>query len=166
MNCGFNLIWQRWENERFQLIYFFRLNLVLKKSNSGKSGRTLMWIQPPGSGWPTAVLHWQFCNSGKIQLTRPNLQHETQRAPTVPSCNCFSTYVPNTSSLFTFRFRCDDGQLVLSFAGFGSSNIAFSALQTFAGFVLTVLGPLIATLDNDLLWLRTSINSSRITLEV
>ena len=116
-----------------------------------------------GSGWPTAVLHWQFCNSGKIQLTRPNLQHETQRAQTVPSCNCRSTRIPNTSSLFTFRFRCDDGQLVLPF---GSSNVAISALQTFAGFVLTVLGPLIAALYNDLLWLRTSINSSRVTLEV
>ena len=58
------------------------------------------------------------------------------------------------------------GRPVTVVLSFGSSNIAFSALQTFAGFVLTVSGPLIATLDNDLLWLRTSINSSRITFEV
>ena len=64
------------------------------------------------------------------------------------------------------RLRSRLGLTVTTANWFFPSVHQILPLQTFAEFVSTVLGPLTAALNNDLLWLRTSINSSRITLEV
>ena len=67
---------------------------------------------------------------------------------------------------FQTHLRLRLGFAVTTASWFFPSVHQILPLQTFAGFVLTVSGPLIAALDNNLLWLRTSINSSRITLEL